>query len=150
LLGKYDLGGAQVLRLTSLQLAKEILRKGEAVAVLDDFERLRRDLSTNILHLKEKIAREDPTVAELLEGASRKMHYQLEKVYRRFVLNHRSHQGHRRGHVAYLGSHLLPRNVPQERVVNFNTFLVREGAKLVDQVVAKVDPETVAHQLLYL
>ena len=150
LLERYDLQAEEILKLTPLQLAEEILRQGQAAAVLDDFDRLRRNLSARLLQLREKIAAEDSTIPELLDGASRKMHYQIDKVCRRFVLNHFSHEGHREGHLAYLGNHLFPRNALQERVLNFNSFLTTEGHGLVDQVVSKIDPENVSHQLLYL
>jgi hypothetical protein len=111
---------------------------------------LRQKLSEQVHELREKVAAEDPTIAELLTGASRKMHYQIDKVSRRFVLNQEIHEAHREGHLSYLGSHLLPRNRLQERMINFNSFLVTEGRSLLDQLVGKIDPACLSHQLLYL
>jgi DNA repair exonuclease SbcCD ATPase subunit len=135
---------------TPLELAREVLRQGEAAEILDDFDKLRKDLFGQISNLKNKLEAEDPTIADLLEGASRKIQYQIDKVSRRFVLNHHGHETHRVRHLSHLGDHLLPRNRLQERVVNLNSFLVKEGHRLVDEILERIDPENLSHQILYL
>lgn len=151
LLRKYDLKAGQILKLNQLQLAEAVVRKGEAAEILEDFEMLRRNLSDQLLYLKERLEAEDSTIAQLLDGASGKMYYQIDKVCRRFVLNQRDRKGYRERHLAYLASHLLPHNNLQERVLNFNVFLATEGHGLVEQTVSRTDPENLSyHQLLYL
>lgn len=150
ILNKYGLKVEQVLKLPRIQLATLVARQGEAAAVLDEIDSLRSELSERLGDLQRKVAEEDPTVAALIEGASKKMHYQIDRFARRFVLNHQNHEKNRHGHLSYLGDHLLPGNGLQERTVNFNSFLVQEGERLVDEIVAMIDPEGVSHQLLYL
>ena len=87
LLKKYSLEAVQVIESTPFELAREVLRQGEAAEILDDFDGLQRSLSGQITSLKNKLEAEDPTVAAFLEGAARKIQYQIDKVSRRFVLN---------------------------------------------------------------
>ncbi len=150
ILKKYDLEAEEILKLPSLQLAAKVLKQGKTAGILDDFDTLRRDLSEHVRGLQEKIAVQDPTTAQLLEGVSRKMYYQIDKVYRRFVLNQNRHEGDREKHLTYLTEHLLPRGSLQERVLNFNGFLAREGRGLIDELINRIDPENISHQLLYL
>jgi bacillithiol biosynthesis cysteine-adding enzyme BshC len=150
LLRKYDLEAAQVMKLSRSELAVMVLREGEGAEILADFESLRKDLSDRLGELKGRIAAEDPTVSALLEGSSRKIHYQIDKVVRRFALNHQSQEGFRGEHLTYLRSLLFPGNQLQERALGFNTFLAQEGSNLVRMIVSRADPRKNTHQLLYL
>jgi len=150
LLKKYDVRAEQILTLTELRLAEKILRKGRGAALLEDIDLLKTDLSNRTGFLIEKLAAEDPTVAQLLEGASRKINYQIDKVRRRFILNHETNEVYREGHLDYLRSHLVPRNGLQERYLNFNSFLVTEGQDLVDRLINSINPERSSHTILYL
>ena len=150
LLKKYDLRAEQVLNLEAMQLAEEVLRREEAGEVLEELDAVKRRLSDQLQHLRKKLVEEDRTVSELLDGASRKMHYQLGRVRRRFALNRSNAEDYRRRHLAYLGNHLFPRRRLQERVVNLNSFLAAEGRGLIDEIVGRIDPENISHQFLYL
>ena len=86
----------------------------------------------------------------MLERAKRKIFYQVDKVQNRFVSNHRNFSSDFDRHLDYLYSHLYPQGKLQERVINFNQFLLEEGPQLVDQIVQEIRPFCKAHQVVYV
>jgi bacillithiol biosynthesis cysteine-adding enzyme BshC len=150
LLKKYGLAGKEVLTHAPFEQAERILRSEESRGVLEELDALRTVLSKRLERVGCKMEKEDPTTAGMLQGAEKKILYQLDKVNHRFVTNYRTHRKHMQRHLAYLGNHLAPKRRLQERVLNFNHFLMEEGLGLVDELVECLNPLSLSHQLLYL
>jgi bacillithiol biosynthesis cysteine-adding enzyme BshC len=150
LLKKYGLTAKEVLTRSPFEQAERILRSEQATGVLEELDALRSTLSEGLGRVGSKIEEEDPTVAGMLQGTTRKIFYQLDKVSRRFVTNYQTHRHHMQRHLAHLSNHLTPRRRLQERVLNFNHFLMEEGLGLVDELVESLNPLSLSHQLLYL
>ncbi len=150
LLKKYDLSVAEVWKSKPSDVTRKILARVGTRKVLEDFDNLHRTLDKRLLTLRREIEKADPPVAEMLERAKRKIFYQVDKVQNRFVSNHRNFSSDFDRHLDYLYSHLYPQGKLQERVINFNQFLLEEGLQLVDQIVQEIRPFCKAHQVVYV
>ena len=86
----------------------------------------------------------------MLENTREKMRYQLDKVKSRFVMNHRRTAPSLRQPLDHLLYHLRPMNKLQERVINFNHFLMDRGPGFLNEVTELIDPYCFSHRLLEL
>lgn len=150
LLKKYELQVSDVLNLTPEEVIQNVVQKTESTQIVHRFDRLQGDLESDLESLRADLGRTDPTVAGMLEGAQRKILYQMEKVQKRFVANHWNRRADFGHHLDYLYSRLYPNAKLQERVINFNQFLGEEGPHFIERLMGVVNPFCASHQVIYL
>lgn len=150
LLRKYGLPVEEILTSTLYQLCGRLVRAWKTGDLVRSLDSLDRELADRLDTIRGRLEEEDPPVAEMLETAGRKIHYQIEKVRRRVILNQREKNGVLESHLAHLRSHLLPAGGLQERFINFNYFLCQEGPGFAAQVARRIQPFCLAHQLVYV
>ena len=114
------------------------------------FDHLRGQLEAELNSLQNQISEVDPPVAEMLGLSAKKVLYQIGKVEKRFVSNHRFYRSSLGRHLDYLYSHLYPEGKLQERVINFNQLLSEEGPDLVQRLIEAVNPFCPSHQVIHL
>jgi hypothetical protein len=100
--------------------------------------------------LKQSLQKLDPTVAEAAEVASRKMHYQVERLGARAARAEIRRNQEISRHASALISALYPEHGLQERTIPWAYFLAKYGSGLKDDLIANVRPECPDHQLIPL
>lgn len=150
ILGRYGLEVKEILRATPLQIAERILSRGDSSYILEEFDALQLELEEKLTSLQSGLAAADPTVTEMLKGAEKKILYQVNKAKRRFITNYQTRAEHLDRHLNYLYSHLYPEGKLQERVINFNEFLMEEGEGFLGRLMEVVNPFCRGHQIVYV
>ncbi|MFQ5740633.1 MAG: bacillithiol biosynthesis cysteine-adding enzyme BshC [Acidobacteriota bacterium] len=150
LLNKYKFRVTDLFDSTGLELAGRVLAKEDAGQVLEGLTGVKDQLIGGLAALKPALGKTDPPLSQMMDGAQKKILYQIEKVERRFVANQREHQSHLGRHLDYLYARLLGRRRLQERSINFNQFLMEEGPGLVGRLMSEMKPFCKAHQILYV
>lgn len=151
LLKKHGLSPLQVLGRGEEALAEHLVRAaGKASSQFQELDEIHQGLTAGIDRLRKGLESMDPTVAALLEGSSRKIYFQLDKVRRRLVSNTREQDAVLARHIEHLRNHLCPGGGLQERTLNFNYFRALEGTSLLERVVEVIQPFNPEHQFLYL
>jgi len=150
LLKKYGLKVTDVLQCTPQEISRRIVEGNDTEQILGKLEKVQEELRTALKSLGNDIVRIDPTVAEMLGGAEKKILYQIEKIQKRFVANHLNQQENFGRHLDYLYSHLYPKGKLQERVISFNQFVSEEGLNLVERLMDVINPFCPSHQVIYL
>ena len=82
--------------------------------------------------------------------AEHRIIYHIEKLQRRFVANYRQRDEAVGKHLDYLQNRLCPQGKLQERVVNFNQFLIQEGPAFINSVMEGGQPFCLSHQVFYV
>jgi bacillithiol biosynthesis cysteine-adding enzyme BshC len=150
LLKKYGLKVTDILQCTPQEISRRIVEGNDPEQILEKLESLQEELKTSLQSLGSDIVKIDPTVAEMLGGAEKKILYQIEKIRKRFVANSQNQQENFAQHLDYLYSHLYPKGRLQERVLSFNQFLSEEGPNLVERLMDVINPFCQSHQVMYL
>ena len=150
LLKKYGITASDLLQLTSEEVEHKVFQGSDVGRILDKLERVQGDTRALLQSLQDELQVADPTVAEMLVGAEKKIVYQIQKIQTRFVANHRIRTENLGQHLDYLYSRLYPKGKLQERIVNFNQFLSEEGPFLVERLMENVNPFCLSHHLIYL
>jgi bacillithiol biosynthesis cysteine-adding enzyme BshC len=150
LLKKYGLKVTDVLQRTPQEISRRIVEGNDPEKILEKLEHVQEELKIALKSLENDILKIDPTVAEMLGGAEKKILYQIEKIQRRFVANHQNQQENFGQHLDYLYSHLYPKGRLQERVLSFNQFMSEEGPHLVERLMDEINPFCPSHQVIYL
>jgi bacillithiol biosynthesis cysteine-adding enzyme BshC len=149
-LERHKLEPVDMLQKTQAAIAEIILRKSKTGVVLEELDRVKTNLSSELHLLEKQIKQSDATVASLLKNSQGKIFYQLDKVRNRFVKNYRGSTPALQRHLDYLLAHLRPSNRPQERVLNFSQFLMEQGPDFLHDITDRIQPFRLAHQLLKL
>jgi len=150
LLKKYGLKVTDVLQRTPQEISRRIVEGKDPEQILGKLESVQEELKSALKSLGSDIVKIDPTVAEMLGGAEKKILYQIEKIQKRFVANHQNQQENFGQHLDYLYSHLFPKGKLQERVLSFNQFMSEEGPDLVERLLDVIDPFCPNHQVISL
>ena len=109
LLKKYGLKVTDVLQRTPQEISRQIVEGKDPEQILGKLESVQEELKRALKSLGSDIVKIDPTVAEMLGGAEKKILYQIEKIQKRFVSNHQNQQENFGQHLDYLYSHLFPK-----------------------------------------
>ncbi len=149
-LKRHQLEPIDMLQKTQDAIAEIILSKSKTGIVLEEIDRIKTSLASELHLLEQQIEQSDATVASLLKNSQGKIFYQLDKVRNRFVKNYRSSTPALQGHLDYLLTHLRPSDRPQERVLNFSQFLMEQGPDFLHDITGLIQPFRLAHQLLKL
>jgi len=150
LLRKYGLKVTDVLQCTPQEISRRIVEGKDPEKILGKLDSVQEELRTALKSLGNDIVKVDPTVAEMLGGAEKKILYQIEKIQKRFIASHRNQQENFGQHLDYLYSHLYPKGKFQERVISFNQFMSEEGPDLVERLMDVINPFCPSHQVMYL
>lgn len=100
--------------------------------------------------LTESLRKLDPTLAEAAEVASRKMHYQLERIGEKAASAEVRRNGEIARHASGLSTALFPEGGLQERTIPWAYFLAKYGSNLADQLMENIVSECPDHQLIAL
>ena len=149
-LKRHHITPLDVLQRSADDLTEIILRKSQQGEALQQMDSVSAELRQRLQELQQLIHASDPTVSAMLENTREKMLYQLDKVRSRFVVNHRRTAPSLRQHLDHLLNHLRPMNKLQERVVNFNHFLMDRGPGFLNEITELTDPHCFSHRLLQL
>jgi len=150
LLGKYGLTVTDILQCTPQEISRRIVEGKDPEQILGKLASVQEELRTALKSLGNDIVKIDPTVAEMLGGAEKKILYQIEKIQKRFIANHQNQQENFGQHLDYLYSHLYPKGKLQERVISFNQFMSEEGPDLVERLMDVINPFCPNHQVISL
>ncbi|MFB3902279.1 MAG: bacillithiol biosynthesis cysteine-adding enzyme BshC [Acidobacteriota bacterium] len=150
LLSKYRIGIKDVLGATPEQTLRRLARDSAAGDLLRKFEGLEADVEKQAGRIGEDLAPMDAGIAQLLKNSEAKMLYQVRKVRDRFIRNYAQHSSDLARHVNFLHNLLYPEQTLQERVINFNHFLILEGPTLIDRILQSIQPFCKEHQILYV
>lgn len=151
LLQDYGLRPEQVLASSKLALTETVLRNLEVPSqTLQRFDDLKESLSGQIDELESALRAEDPTVADMLKNARKKIDYQVDKVSRRYISNQQERNGALGSRLASLHNRLLPGDQLQERKLNFNQVLLQAGPDFLPRLLQELYPFCLSHRLLYL
>jgi uncharacterized protein YllA (UPF0747 family) len=132
---------------------EEVLRRIAGVTlppqVQNEFEAAQRDLQNSLASLRATVTRLDPTLTDAADRASRKIQYQLARLRQRAASAELRRNEVLSRHASLLSNSLYPDKVPQERQFAAAQFLARYGVELLANVLEKVRPDCVDHQLLF-
>ena len=149
-LKKYSLDILELLSLGSVQIMHRLAKDGDSKDILDNFDRISTEVMHNLTDLERQIVRADPSLRKMVPKAWRKVCYQLDRVEKRFVSNYRMRDRVASNHLDYLYTRLFPEEKLQERVVNFNQFLMEEGPGFIDCLLEVLDPFCFNHQVIHV
>ncbi len=150
LLGKYGLRETDIIGSDLQATLARLVSETPARDVLAEFDQLESAIRTHADTLEAVLPRFDPTVAAFLKGAERKMLYQAGRVRNRFIHNYARITTDIQRHCLFLHNSLYPKQHLQERLINFNHFLVYHGPSLVDRVLEALHPFCKGHHVLRL
>ena len=134
LLKKYGLEAGELMSADPIQAVQSLLNQGETGEVLRTFDSVQQELRSQLASLKSHVNRSDPSMAEMVVRAEQRIIYHIEKLQRRFVANYRQRDEAVGRHLDYLQNRLCPQGRLQERVINFNQFLIQEGPAFINSV----------------
>ena len=150
LLKKYGLEAGALMSGDPMQAVQGLLNQGETGEVLKTFDSVQQELRSQLASLKVHINRSDPSMAKMVTRAELRIIYHIEKLQHRFVANYRQRDEAVGRHLDYLQDRLCPEGKLQERVVNFNQFLIQEGPAFINSVMEEAQPFCLSHQVLYV
>lgn len=101
-------------------------------------------------HLRGRILRFDPTLAEALDRSRAKILYQLSKIRRKMEREALRRDARAAAEAAHLYNLLYPRKQLQERVYCILPFLARHGLDLIGRVYENIRLDSAGHQVLAL
>ncbi len=114
------------------------------------FDEAKKSLEANLLSIREKLAKLDPTLVDAAQTAASKMQHQLERLYTQ-ATRAELRQGELIGrHADTLGQWLYPDKGLQERAIGGIYFLVRYGPELLAQIYDSIHTDCHDHQILEL
>ena len=150
LLKKYGLEAGELMSADPIQAVQSLLNQGETGEVLRTFDSVQQELRSQLASLKSHVNRSDPSMAEMVVRAEQRIIYHIEKLQRRFVANYRQRDEAVGRHLDYLQNRLCPQGRLQERVINFNQFLIQEGPAFINSVMEGGQPFCLSHQVFYV
>ena len=150
LLKKYSLDLVELLSQGASRITQRVARTGDSKHVLDEFDRISEVVRESLTRLQGDIVRADPSLGKMVPRAWERVFYQVERVEKRFLRNYRSRDRVVGRHLDYLYARLHPRQELQERVVNFNQFLMEEGPGFIDGLLDAIDPFCMGHQVIHV
>jgi len=148
-LEKYRLHPEDVMR-SEAALQVELARKVLPRDLQQRLEASKSALGAMLDPVKDSLRKLDPTIAEAAEVASRKMHYQLERLGGRAARAEVRRNQEISRHASALISALYPDGGLQERTIPWTYFLAKYGGGLKEDLIANVRPECPDHQLIPL
>ncbi len=150
LFAKYRIGIRDLLGSTPEQTLRRLAKDTAAGDLIRKFEGLEADVEKQAGQIGEELAPMDAGIAQLLKNSEAKMLYQVRKVRDRFIRNYALHSSNLARHIGFLHNSLYPEQALQERVINFNHFLILQGPTAIDQILQSIQPFCKEHQILYV
>src|SRR5207253_8092774 len=114
------------------------------------FEHTTETFNDELDKLQDQLRRVDPTLADALEKARRKINYQIDGLRTRFNRSQiaRDEAVHRQLQHAF--DLLYPEKTLQERRINTISMIARHGRYVIDWIYDAIDLESNEHQVVYL
>jgi uncharacterized protein YllA (UPF0747 family) len=150
LLKKHSLDLVELLTLGASRITQRVARTGASKHVLDEFDRISEVVRESLTRLQGDIVRVDPSLGKMVPRAWKRVFYQMGRVEKRFLENYRIRDRVAGRHLDYLHTRLHPEEKLQERVVNFNQFLMEEGPGFIDALLENIDPFRRGHQVIHV
>jgi len=150
LFAKYQIGVRDLLGSTPEQTVRRLAQDSSAGDLIRKFGGLQADMERQTRQIGEELLPLDRGIAQLLKNSEAKMLYQIRKVRDRFIRNYALHSSDLARHVNFLHHSLYPEQTLQERVINFNHFLILLGPRLIDEMLQSIQPFCKEHQILYV
>ena len=150
LLKKHSLDLVELLTLGASRITQRVARTGASKHVLDEFDRISEVVRESLTRLQGDIVRVDPSLDRMVPRAWKRVFYQMDRVENRFLENYRNRDRVAGRHLDYLHTRLHPEEKLQERVVNFNQFLMEEGPGFIDGLLETIDPFCMGHQVIHV
>jgi len=148
-LEKYKLQARDVMR-SEAELQVELARKVLPRDLQQRMEESNSQLDVILQPLKESLRKIDATVAEAAEVASRKMHYQLERLAEKAASAEIRRNSEIARHASALAAALFPEGGLQERTIGWVYFLAKYGGNLARELVDNLASDCPDHQLIPL
>lgn len=114
------------------------------------FAALRNDIGEHFDEFAAETLTFDPALKDVARQTFGKIDFALKNFDRKVFSSHKRKSTDTRERIYRLHNTLFTRRSLQERSVNCSYFVVRYGAKIVDGIARKLDPEEKAHQLLFI
>jgi bacillithiol synthase len=146
----FGVSAEQILEQDPLFTLRRILAGKPSGQVLQDLTDLKSLLQDRLASIKRNIDSVDPPVGLMLQRAQKKIFYQIDKVENRFLQNRRRRSDEVGRKLGYLYDCLCPEQKLQERVINFNQFLVQEGLQAIPRLMDTVRLFSKEHQIIYV
>ncbi|HEX7962438.1 MAG TPA: bacillithiol biosynthesis BshC, partial [Terriglobales bacterium] len=148
-LEKYRLQPREVM-CSEAELQVELARRVLPGDLQKRLQESKGGLDAMLSPLTESLRKLDPTLAEAAEVASRKMHYQLERIGEKAASAEVRRNGEITRHATALSAALFPEDGLQERTTPWAYFLAKYGNNLADQLMDNVASDCPDHQLILL
>jgi bacillithiol synthase len=149
-LKRFGLSAERILEQDPLYTLRGILSGKPSGQVLEDLTELKAHLANRLGSIRQNIDAVDPAVGLMLHRAQNKIFYQIEKVESRFLQNRRRRSDEVGLKLGYLYDYLSPDQKPQERILNFNQFLIQEGVQFIPRLKEALEPFSKEHQIIYV
>ncbi|HXK59912.1 MAG TPA: bacillithiol biosynthesis cysteine-adding enzyme BshC [Acidobacteriota bacterium] len=147
---KYHVGVEDIVNASPQDTVYRFAKDTEAGGLIRDFEALQATVEARVAEIEDQMISIDPGMAQLLRNSEAKMIYQVKKVRDRFVRNFALQSSQLARHVAFLHNSVYPEQTLQERLINFNHFLILEGPSLIGRILDAIQPFCKEHQILYV
>lgn len=148
-LEKYKLQSRDVMR-SETELQVELARKVLPGDLQQRLQQSKSGLDSVLQPLTDSLRKIDPTIAEAAEVASRKMHYQLERIGEKAASAEVRRNGEIARHASALSAALYPEGELQERTIPWAYFFAKYGSNLAEQLMDNVASDCPDHQLIPL
>jgi bacillithiol biosynthesis cysteine-adding enzyme BshC len=149
-LKKHRLNVSEVIGAPFDGLLHRLVREEDAASVLDELDQWDQEVATRVRGLRSRLTPIAPGLDAMLSRTELKVNYHLNRVRNRFVDDFSQRRSHLRRHLDYLYTNLFPEQTLQERVINFNYFLMQEGPALVGRLLRTTDPFLKGHHVVYV
>jgi bacillithiol biosynthesis cysteine-adding enzyme BshC len=147
LMERYNLGLADFFQ-GEEGLRERIARNLVPPALAGSLERTESAAADRLERLRAELTGFDPTLAEAMDRARRKILYQIGKLERKVGREALRRDQRAAQEAVYLYGMLYPQRQPQERVYSILPFLAKHGLGLIDQIYQNIRLDSPDHQLL--
>jgi len=132
------------------EVMERIMQQSGASNAAGELEELQRRLDQGLNEIRPEVEAVEPTLAEAVETAKRKILHNVRHLKSRLV----HIEAHQNSQILNSTRRLLDACFPngnlQERELGFYSFFVRHGTSLLDKINAASEPSNFAHRLLRL
>jgi bacillithiol synthase len=148
-LQKYRLGFCDLFQ-GSETIMEKIIETSLDQTVAQKFDRIESEIGRMLSELDAPLKAVDPTLADALKTAQRKVQYQLSHLRTKFVRAEAKHHEIVTKQIERTLAMLYPMKSLQERQINIFYFLSRYGMDFLAQLYEEIDLTDPDHRLVYL
>jgi bacillithiol biosynthesis cysteine-adding enzyme BshC len=134
----------------SASLAEQALRNAGFPRASASLDELQSRLDQVLMEIKPELQTADPTLADSLETARRKILHNIQRLKSRVVRFQGTHNSSISSAVDRVLNHCYPNQTLQERELGIQHFFARHGPPLLDALRAAIDFESFSHHVIHL